>query len=439
VNHLDQHGAPLLHRVVLAGDAALLRWFLDRGPKLDVRASLDGRTALIDAVYAHRSDLARILIESGADVNAKSRYGETALLWAAYQGDAAVVELLLSKKARLLPAAGKFDRRNPLHMACEEQHIEVVRLLMAAGADVNAVASTGETPLICAAMARHRGKTDDKTRALLALLLDGGADPNAQSKGGTSALYWCALCSMPRSVELLLRHGADPQLPQDNGETPLDAAKDPEVSALLKAAGAQGRAASDPVNLHKAIKKGDMDAFCAALDAGADPNGEKDKQPALLHAVACSRGEMVRILVARGCNLNGRGPQRWCALHYLSSKRSLHPPNLDIGAFLLAAGIKVDTKDKDGRTPLALAVARGDLEVMTLLLDHGADPNAAGGKARVTPLHHAAGGGQLAAARLLLERGASKGLEDRYGRTAFDAAKKWRDSNRELVELLRPE
>jgi ankyrin repeat protein len=438
VNHIDHQGHHLLLRVVSTGDAALLRWYLERGPDLDVQNGLSKRTALVHAVYTDKPELATILVESGADVNVKSRYGETALLWAACKGEVERVELLLGRKARLVRTTGKFDRKNPLHMACDKQHLEVIRLLLAAGADVNVPTSRGETPLFCAASA-HRA-TDEHTRETLELLLGHGAEVNAQAKGGYTALLWCALCSLRTSVELLLRHGANPGLQTEDGDTPLDVAKDPEVAALLKAAGAQARVPSDPVSLHKAIDDGDVEAFRAALDAGADPNAAKNRRPALLRAVGKNRGEMVRLLVERGCKLNARDWQRDGALHSVCGLRTaLGSPNLDIGRFLIEAGIKIDLVNKHGQTPLTLSARRGDLEAMTLLLEHGANPNIVAGKSASTPLHHAAAVGQLEAARLLLRWDADKNALDKWARTPFDVARKRRNPIPELTNLLQPD
>ncbi|MDA8017993.1 MAG: ankyrin repeat domain-containing protein [Thermoanaerobaculia bacterium] len=406
-----------IHSVLWHGDLEILRWYLEVGAELDVKHS--GETGLVYAIRDSRKQGLRqhamLLIEHGADVNIKNSDGETPLLWAAYNGDVELVELLLSKNARLQRAGHGFDRKSPLHMACEYQHPEVVRLLLAAGAKVDETCSGGRTPLILAAAGTpfiHH------SHELLALLIESGADVNARDKGGRTALYWCALKSLRDSVELLLHRGANPNPRLDGesplGETPLDVAKTEEVVALLKAAGAPTRELSDPFSFHEAIRKGDLDAFRAALEAGADPNCRYDQEPALLRAVLNSQKEMVRVLIERGCKLNVRGARRESALHQVTGRGK--SSNLDIGQMLLEAGAKADLKDRAGRTPLELRTEASDLKAMTLLLEAGASPT--------RPFRIAVEGGRLRAARLLVERGAMKRLGDEDTDTLYELARK---------------
>ncbi|MDX1917133.1 MAG: ankyrin repeat domain-containing protein [Rickettsiaceae bacterium] len=133
-----------------------------------------GNTALMEAARFARPEIARILIEQGADVNgARTVYGKTALMQAAYNGHNAITALLLER-----------------------------------GADVNAADRCGNTALIEAA---HYGYA--KTTRLL---IDAGAEVNATARNGQSALMWAAYYGYTQTTRLLIEGGADAQMAATN-------------------------------------------------------------------------------------------------------------------------------------------------------------------------------------------------------------------------------
>jgi hypothetical protein len=87
------------------------------------------------------------------------------------------------------------------------------------------------------------------------------------------------------------------------------------------------------------------------------------------------------------------------------------------------AGKWANARDKSGYTPLLYASRRGDVELCRLLLDHGADPNAATPSLRMTPLHRAASTGNAAVVALLLAHGARADALDTAGNSALQAAR----------------
>src|ERR1044071_9136836 len=141
--------------------------------------------ALVVGVHASSSDVAdaakakdavavKALLKTGADVNAAQGDGMTALHWAASNGDAALVQMLLSAGANIR-ATTRLGAITPLHMASQNGHADVVAALIAAGADPNGATATGATALMLAA---RSGNTDTVTR-----LVETGADINAKEKG----------------------------------------------------------------------------------------------------------------------------------------------------------------------------------------------------------------------------------------------------------------
>jgi len=125
--------------------------------------------------------MVRLLIEKGADINAKNNDEETPLHRAVWQSNLDVIRLLIEKGATV-NAKGN-GGRIPLHEAAFKGNPEVVRLLIEKGATVNAKDSEGKTPLYWAATAIN-GIPD-----IIRLLIEKGADVNAKNNNGITPLY----------------------------------------------------------------------------------------------------------------------------------------------------------------------------------------------------------------------------------------------------------
>ena len=231
----------------------------------------------------------------------------------------------------------------PLHWAVDRAHLTIVATLIAAGADVNATTSFGNTPL-------HSFTGD---AAVISLLLSAGADVNAKNIHGSTPLHGVApnLNLAPEdanvfAVSLLLSAGADVNAKDNGGATPLyDAVffdyAHPAVISLLLSAGADVNAKTDQLfdeetALHRAIFRGRLEVVSLLLSAGADVNAKNDDGLTPLHyAIASSH----------------RGPA--------------------IISMLLSAGANVNAKDNDGRTPLGWTGEFTWPFVVSLLLSAG--------------------------------------------------------------------
>ena len=236
---------------------------------------------LVDA--AARQDLAglRLLLDAGADVDARRADGATALLWAAHWDDHEAVRLLLAAGADV--NAADDHGVTPLIRAAENASRVLVPALLAAGADANAAQTSGLTPLMVAARTGSRATV----RALLAH----GADVNAATvKLSATALMWAVEAPHRDIVRLLLESGADVHASTAKGLTPLLTAArngDIDTARLLLAAGADvdGVGSDGTHALPFAIIHGRDDFARFLLDEGADPNGTMAGISAL-HAAA---------------------------------------------------------------------------------------------------------------------------------------------------------
>jgi ankyrin repeat protein len=158
------YGLTALHAAVAADQLAMVQYLLTwRGPneqKADVEAkSRSGNTPLIEAVAYNRMAVAAYLLDQAhADVNDKNNSGETPLHWAAAKGYLDMVKLLLTHHADI--AAATKDDQTPLHFAAQEGRTDVVALLLDRGAKVNVRDSHERTPLRLARI-RHHPETAD--------------------------------------------------------------------------------------------------------------------------------------------------------------------------------------------------------------------------------------------------------------------------------------
>jgi cell wall assembly regulator SMI1/ankyrin repeat protein len=216
----------LLENAIQAEDVNRVHTLIGKG--VDVNAPFRDGTLPLDQAAGHRNPgLLEQLLKAGADVNGISKSpkypgsGQTALGRAAALGDIESVKVLLRAGADVNKAyLGTFS---PLHAAASgetEEHVAVVRALIEAGADVEG-GDSPTTPLMWARLPETVG-----------VLLAAGADVNAVRWGGT-ALHWAIDCNQPEIVSLLLEQGADPMLrsPPDADEPNLTAL---ELAKVLK-------------------------------------------------------------------------------------------------------------------------------------------------------------------------------------------------------------
>ena len=291
VNAMDEEGRPVLGIAALHGQTGTVKALLDAGA--DAKAETPkGNTPLMGAAANGRTDIVEILIDAGANVNARNKEGKTPLRWAV--GRIEAMKVLLREGAEV--EAEPPDGSTALFSAAGIGQADAVKLLIDAGANVNARNKNRHTALMKAA---YRGNTDHAERMLrqrmtfslswpastrhadaVRLLIDAGADVNAKTKDGHTALMWAASQGQTAAVRLLLDAGAglDHKLVWD-GRT-----------ALLRAASG---------NHPKTVK--------LLIDAGADVNAKrKEGFTALMMMAGEGHTEIVRALIEAGADVNAK-------------------------------------------------------------------------------------------------------------------------------------
>jgi len=205
------NGAAAILQAARDGDLPAVKRLLSGDPRL-VRVADDHlKTPLHWAAEHDRRDVAEMLLDAGADLEAMTSWGATALDWAATMGSTKVADLLLARGAQgmnLVAAAslGKLD---------------LVREFLASGAPLASLAKPAPAEPDdhwAADSARMKGDVISHVfycacrngqTAVAALLLDRGAGVNAKGVFGGTGLHWAAINGHQETVEFLVAHGAD--------------------------------------------------------------------------------------------------------------------------------------------------------------------------------------------------------------------------------------
>ena len=380
-------GETALMRCARTGNVEAVKSLLTRGADVNAKDNRQMHTALLLAVAERHPEVARVLIEHGADIHARTKGGFTALMFAAQQGDQDSAELLLT-----------------------------------AGADVNAATPDGDTPLLVASLSGHE--------ALSIYLLNQGANPNAVERNGITALHYAMLSGLVRIagisdhsnegyvpfltrpnmrelVEALVAHGANPNVRlktptvlNDNGAgyskifrldvtppgsaspvgaTPfflaaltydaglmrvlVDGGADPllateeNITPLMAAAGLVRQRSVAPLSEEEEGKA--LEAVKLAVELGNNVNAVNSLGLTALHAAAfCGSNAIVQFLVEKGANLNAKDQAGQTPLQ---KALDIRPPGV-VAPNLVPYLLRKSTADlllKLGATPANASVAQG--------------------------------------------------------------------------------
>ena len=248
-------------------DIAAARAALSNGANVNTIVNRIDMTAIMRASGRGHADIVKLLLEKGANVNAKSIHGYTALTAASRNGHADIVKLLIDSGADV--NAKEIEGATALMAASWAGHADVVRLLLDNGADVNAEDTQGRTVLMYASVGN-----DDNTD-VVQLLLDNGADINAKDiKYSTTAIMAASLDGNTNIVKTLVKAGAK----EDNNS-----------------------------RLILATRKGDFAGVRKSLSDGANINTKyTDGITALMVASEMGHEDVVKLLLRKGADVNAR-------------------------------------------------------------------------------------------------------------------------------------
>jgi ankyrin repeat protein len=385
-------------------------------------------TALHEAIRNGHESIARLLIDSAAETDVMSKDYGTLLGLAIEHGRLEVVKLLLAKGANVNPPPGEspFRLETPLGTAIEHGRVDIVETLIAAGADVDAGNKSGCTPLRAAITTDCGQAVDEAIRKRYGDSAPiGSAELHAFVREIQDRLA-------TRMVTPLVAHGADVNKTDEAGVTPLHLAAAVglrEVVELLLAKGADANAKTS-----QDLWRGYF-GMTSSVRAGATP----------LHAAAASGDpNTVKVLLAHGAQLDARDESGDTPLHHAATSG-----NAGVVEFLIAKGADGNAQNTEGATPLVGALLRGHVRTAKALIAAGAETVEVeehfakmprhGSEVRVPLLHEALKGiprmwGDVEAAdsdegglrrewiKLLLANGADPDERDEKGNTPLHAA-----------------
>jgi ankyrin repeat protein len=375
----DRYGIPPLRLAAENGSASMIELLLKAGA--DPNTTLPtGETVLMTAAHTGKPDALSMLLSHGAKPNAReNRFGETAMMWAAAENNGAAVRVLADGGADLNAKSSltqfpefKFltsgmvitalpkGSWTPLMYAARQGAMDSAKALLEAGANPNATDPDGTTALVIAIINAHFD--------LAAMMVEKGADPNVVDTSGMAALYAAVdmhtlgpMLSRPGPkvtdtldaaalVPVLLKHGANPNLRlkkpiigrhHDSG----DASMGEGTTALMRAA-----------------KSADFAVIRSLLDGGANPALTQKDYSNVAMILMNGRGagsestilDVIKLCASRGLDIDAFNANGQTLLH-LAVQRG----NNAIVRYLAESGAKLDMKNKQGRTPMDIALGVG--------------------------------------------------------------------------------
>ena len=373
VDARTREGVMPMQLAAVNGSAQMIDRLLKAGadPNLQLTASAD--TAVMMAARTGNPDAIRVLVEAGANVNAKENWGgTTALMWAASEGHSGVARALIAAGADVnarsnyvaaangrgfegrTPVATRTDPKTeefasgwltPLTLAAREGNVDVVRLLVEGGADVNTVAGDGKTAL---AIAIFNGNYD-----VASFLVDRKADVNKPDAQRFTPLFyavdrrnmetapnfpWMVTADPMPLIRKLLDAGANPNALVNN--TPRARMREGSPRIVFATA------------LMRAAFAADLDLVKLLLERGADPKILSRDNESMLSAAA-------GLAFIHGYH-RGKSPEE----------------RLEVVKLLVKLGNDVNWADDYGITPLMAAGNFGNVPIIQFLIDAGADLSA---------------------------------------------------------------
>jgi len=324
------------YNAIRSGDIGQLQALLKNGADVNAKERRGGATPLMHAAAFGSEEAMTLLIDKGADVNARSAGNATALMWAV--GDIAKVRLLVARGADV-NAVSESGRSALLLAAMSDRSAEVVRLLLSRKADPHVVDVEQATTLVAATV----GGDNDTIRQLV----QAGVNVNAGNRLGVTPLMNAAATGNLDAVRLLITRGAN-----------VNAVSGPPGEKVKNGTIALGQ--FTPLILASAY--GPVAVVKALLDAGADINAAEARgMTALMYASATDHGdpEIAKMLLARGADVRIKTPQGETAADW--AQKSGATPVL---ALLQAAGGTAAPMPAHGApdpapTTLSRSVARG--------------------------------------------------------------------------------
>ncbi|KAG4274426.1 hypothetical protein FPRO04_09384 [Fusarium proliferatum] len=376
------------------------------------RASADS-TPLYWACGSGKKDTVELLVDNGAEINARCHLGLSPLHISVETGQNEITEFLISKGADV--SVVDDYGRTALTMS---GNTEVARQLIDSGADISHVTTDGFTPL---SMASRRGHVE-----LVKLLIQRGADINQAAANGYSPLFMAVWYDDSELIELLIDEGAKVDEIQYEGQ----------MFSLLAVAAGKGFLNSVKALINKGAEPTEFRPLFLAASYGAylgfSSYFDAKKAPVWLEPRRSHYRHVLEVLLQSGACVNTSDLLGYTPLHWASFCGII-----DIVEILIQNGAGLSIQSVAGMTPLHCASRNGHLRVTQLLVQHGADVASKDNRGR-TPLHYACISGNLEVVNLIIGSSHTQTLDeaDHWGSTPLSLAARfgWVDMIKTLLD-----
>jgi ankyrin repeat protein len=347
----------------------LIQLLIAKGADINTETS-NGETALLAAAWANNTEAIKLLIDKGAEVNIKTNSGLTLLHVSTIFDNIEMLKFLIDNGTDINAIDIKGD--NLLIKALEECRIDTAKMLISKGLDVNFIPEDGISALmtVClmntkndrtkenlsgSTLARFEMYSQDDYFELIELLIANGADVNAKGFGGMTALGAATSFDNTEAIKLLIEKGADVNAKDNNGQTALFYATtfdNAEAIRLLIDNGA---------NVNQKIKMGSEEANLLSFVVMKDwiyKNTSPEKQQATLNTI--------QLFIDKGADVNAGFPLFYAAFMVKSK---------EITQLLIDNGADIDRLTHDAVSILDMLVSHGHYEMLKLFIQKGADIN----------------------------------------------------------------
>ncbi|RMJ17772.1 hypothetical protein CDV36_002555 [Fusarium kuroshium] len=397
-NIVGHHDDTILISAIIVGYTEIVAQLLTKGADVNAASSAGG-TALHEAAYQRRPEIARLLLEHpGIKPNIRSHSGYTPLMVAVRKRSEPIVELLLecSTEADVQGLNTLKTTPTPLHLAAVSENAAIVESLINRGAQVNARLES-ELDMTPVHLAAERGNLQ-----VLEAMFKAQVEPDVPDKYGRTAMHVAVAEGYLDLIPWLKGKGFDIDKFDGDGLRPLGLA----------------------------FNKRNFDMAKLLVDQGANIDGKPFTTKAYIHTAASSENlPVMDFLIEHGASIDIRDPNRDTALILAATRGSC-----DGILRLIKAGANVETRGTDQFTALCYAVYNDHQEATELLLDNGADCHVQA-RGSNNLLHLAAMEGWVSIGRLLLKLRISMTAKNTKGQTPLDIAK--RRGHQDFVALLR--
>lgn len=329
--------AETIHNAVKDGDLDSIKALADSDREVLNKQDESGKTPLHLAIEMDHTDIARYLIEQGANTNLTDHDNETPLHYSASAGNLEIGRLLLEKgttslnDSNAVKHGGFVGNWTPLHLACLNSHPEMVQLLLDHNANIEVRDGVQRTPLILS--------VEGGDMQVVQILVKNGADINAQAIRGYTALLWAARNDFEEMVNYLVDRGATIA---------------PDMLQLA---------------FQMAVSNGMDRLFELVTEQGFNVEEMAQREPEFIcPAAAGGSARIIELLVENGFVLEQADKDGCKPLHYAASEG-----DVDVIEYMLSQNVDIDARNLKGETAYNLAIKLEDKKAAEYLKMKGAD------------------------------------------------------------------